>query len=79
MTDEEEGKIKTFSFWLLLNWKTEDIKLYKKQPQDKKVGAYNIPVEVSLDVEIPDKPDIKAKGKIKLGQDKIDDMVIEHL
>jgi len=50
-----------------------------EEDKDKKVGGYNIPVEVSLDVVIPKKPDVKAKGRIELGEDKIDEMVIESI
>ena len=76
---KEDVNKKNFNFWILLNWKTEDIKTYKLKPKDDKVGPYHIPVEIDIDVEIPDKPDVKAKGKIELGQDKIDEMVIESI
>lgn len=82
MTDDNEefeGEKKTFTFWILLNWKTEDIKLYKRKPADKKVGAYNIPVEVSLDVLVPKKPDVEAKGEIVLGKDKVKEMTVESI
>ncbi len=77
--DDRSTKEKNFEFWILLNWKTGDFKTYKLEPNEKKVGPYNIPIKVDLDVVVPEKPDVEAKGKIELGEDKVNEMMIEAM
>lgn len=78
---EEDGGInqKNFNFYLLLNWKTEEIKLYKRKPKEKKVGPYHIPIECDIDVVIPDRDIAEIDGKIHVSQEKVEEMTVEEL
>jgi len=68
---------KEFKVWLILNYKTGQFKVTKKKPF--KLNASDIPIDIKLNVEIPEHPIMKAEGTIKLSQAKINEMVIEEL
>ncbi len=77
--DDEELNEKNFNFYLLLNWKKEDVKLYKRKPKSKKVGPYHIPIECNIDVAIPDRDMAELSGKIHVSEEKVDEMTLEEL
>lgn len=81
MSDEEDESVKekTFTFYILLNWKTEDIKLYKTEPKDKKVSPYHVPIEQEITVKIPKKDMVKAKGEVVVSNQKVNEMILEEL
>jgi hypothetical protein len=69
---------KQFKATLSLNWKTGNMKVYKKQGK-KKIGLSEIPIEFTIDVIVPDDPKVTAYGKIELGQEKVNSITLDSL
>ena len=68
---------KNFEGFLLLNWKTKQMSVRKKKPTN--VNPFEIPVKVSIDVTIPQIPNIQVKGEIEIPETQVGEMVIESL
>ena len=68
---------KQFNGWLTLNWKNGKFKASARKPS--KLGASDIPIEISLKVIIPEQAQMKATGTITLDSTKVEDMVFEEL
>lgn len=68
---------KEFRTWLILDYKTGRFKLNKKKPH--RVKASEIPIDVSLIVEIPEQPIMRARGHIELDTIKVKEMILENL
>ena len=49
----------------------------KKKP--KNLNPFEIPVKVSIDVTIPQIPDIQVKGEIEIPETQVGEMVIESI
>ena len=70
-------KSKTFTGYLVFNLKTGEARLNKKKPTN--VGVFDFPVKYSINVEMPDRPDVEIKGKIVIPPMKAGEMILEHL
>ena len=68
---------KQFKFWVTLNWQKGTVKSNKKCPT--KLSVYEIPVEMNLKVQIPDKPNPKATGTITLSDTKVEELILENI
>lgn len=69
--------IKEFKGWLVLNYRTGEMKVGKRKPI--KPSASEIPIELKLNVNVPEIPQITATGSITLSEAKVNEMVIEQL
>ena len=69
--------IKEFKTNLIVDYKNGNFKCYKKVPKNLK--ASEIPIKVTINIEIPEKPEVIATGNIKLSDEKIQEMVIEEI
>lgn len=65
--------------WLIVDYKSGNMKIVKRLTRASASKATEIPIEISLKIEVPDKPILKAEGEIKLSQTQIANMVIESL
>jgi hypothetical protein len=68
---------KNFEGWLLIDWKTGDMKITKKQPAESRIRHTQIPVKLSFLVEVPDKPQLMAEGKITLSEARVSKIVAD--
>jgi len=68
---------KTFSGYLILNWKDNSMVVRKKKPT--KLNPFEIPVNVSIDVSLPKMPDITVKGEIEISETQVGEMFIESV
>jgi len=68
---------KKFSSWLIVDYNSGKFRVSKRNP--KKLKAAEIAIELKLDIEVPDKPILKAEGKITLSKTQISNMIIEKL
>jgi len=68
---------KEFKTWLVLDYKTGNFRVTKKKPE--KIKASDIPIDVRLNVKIPEQPIMKARGSIELDTHKVKEMMIESL
>lgn len=70
---------KTFEGYIVLDWnkgKFQNTVLIRKP---KKVTPFEIPIKISIDVSIPDRKELIAKGKVELSETKVGDMIIESI
>lgn len=66
--------------WLILDYKTGSMRTAKKLKGTRSVmKATEIPIEIYIKVEVPDKPILKAEGEIKLSSTQVSKMIIESL
>ena len=72
----EEKKIKNFRTWMILDYKTGRFRLIKRK---NKLKPSEIAIDVSLNVEVPEEPIMKAEGNIVLSAPKLADMTLEEL
>lgn len=68
---------KEFRTWLILCYRTGTFKVAKKRP--KTLKASDIPIDVRLNVKIPEQPIMKARGEIELSSTQVKEMIIENL
>lgn len=75
MTDIE----KKFEGFLILNWKTKEIKITKRKPIQSRLSPFQIPIKLCINVKIPQPKEIVAKGEIEVPEYKVNKMIIESL
>lgn len=68
---------KEFKTWLILDYKTGRFRVTRKKPD--KIKASDIPIDIRLNVKIPEPPIIKARGSIELDTHKVKEMILENL
>lgn len=68
---------KEFKTWLVLDYKTGRFRVTKKRP-DKLKGS-DIPIDIRLNVKIPEQPIMKARGSIELSTTQVKEMILENL
>jgi len=68
---------KEFKTWLILDYKSGIFKVTKKKPI--KIKASEIPIDIKLNVKVPEQPTIKAKGSIELSTAQVKEMILEKL
>ena len=68
---------KEFKTWLVLDYKTGKFRVTRKRPD--KIKASDIPIDIKLNVKIPEQPIMKARGTIELDTHKVKEMILENL
>ena len=68
---------KEFKTWLILDYKNGIFRVAKKRP--KTLKASDIPIDIRLNVKIPEQPIMKARGSIELDTHKVREMILENL
>jgi len=68
---------KEFRTWLILDYRLGTFKVTKKKPD--KIKASEIPIDVRLNVKIPEQPIMKARGSIELDTHKVKEMILDNL
>lgn len=68
---------KEFRTWLILDYKIGNFRCTKKLPHSLK--ATDIPIDLKLNVKIPEKPILKAKGEIELSETKATEIVVSQI
>jgi len=48
------SKTKTYSGYIIVNWKDDDLRFRKSKPSKSERSPFEVPVEANLDVEVPD-------------------------
>jgi len=69
---------KNYPIHLVLNWKTGDVKVYKK-PSKKTNGQYDIPIHFDVHLEIPETPKIHGEVTIQLSRAQSNDIIARLL
>lgn len=67
------------NFWIIVNWKTGEVRVRKTEVNQSKVGTYEIPIEFELDIQIPKEPSMKVEGTIELGKEKVSNIIAKQL
>ena len=70
---------KRFLFYVLVNWKTGNVRLRKSKPDLKKLSPYLIPIKVDLTIKIPERSEVVAKGEITLSKEKVDRIILAEI
>lgn len=70
---------KTFESWLIIDWKTGKMRVTSKQLPESRVKFTEIPVKLSFEIEIPDKPQLIAEGKITLSDARVAKIVASEI
>jgi hypothetical protein len=60
---------------IIFNWKDNTLRVVKNRP--KKLGPYDIPLTLNLNIEIPDMPNNELNVEIEVPQTKVAEMVAE--
>ncbi len=68
---------KEFRTWLVLDYKIGRFRVTKKKPV--KLKASDIPIDIRLNVKMPEQPIMKAKGSIELSTTQVKEMILENL
>lgn len=71
---------KEINGWLIVDYKSGAMRVAKKLKGTRSVTkATEIPIQISLKVQIPETPIYKAEGIIKLSKTQLDNMLIEAI
>lgn len=68
---------KEFKTWMTVNYKTGQFKLMKRRPT--KIGPSEIPIDMKLNIVIPETPVIHAHGEVEISETKVKEMMLEAL
>lgn len=77
--EEDKYTTKTFEFWIMYNWQTEEIKRYKRKPSQKKRGPYNIVEKIQRKIKMPDKTEYASNKEIEIGKGRMKKITAEEL
>ena len=78
MGEKDDKRVKkNFDGVLVLNWKSGAMRVTKKKP--KRLGPWEIPIQIDINVIIPKPPEIKAKGEVEVPEYKVNEMLVETL
>ena len=69
---------KKFTGYLIINWRTGDMRMRKKKPDKYSLGTFEIPIRVEINIKLPEQKEIVARGNITLPEEKVAEMVIEE-
>ena len=69
---------KTFTYTMVVDWKTGHARLLKKR-NNKKMKPYEIPIEVKLNIDIPEPKILQAEGNITVSETKAERIVMEEV
>ena len=68
---------KEFEGYLIVNWKTKEMRVQKRLP--KNLSPSEIPIKIELKVKIPQPAQMVAKGEIEVPTYKVNQMVLEAI
>jgi hypothetical protein len=69
---------KQFKFWIIVNWRTGKLSLFKRKMKNYKYDQ--IPIAVDLEIAIPDNPQpLSLIGKIELSEAKVNELALAEL
>ncbi len=68
---------KEFKTWIIVNYKTGQFKVMKRKPS--KLGPSEIPIDMKLNIVIPETPTIRAHGEVVISETKVKEMMLESL
>ena len=74
-------KVETRNFigYLMLNWKTKQMRVLKKQ-KTIKYNPYEIPIKINIKINVPvGNPEIEAKGEFNLSSAKVTEMFLHEV
>ncbi len=66
---------KTYDIKLLVDFRTGKAKVISRP---RKIGAYEIPIDLKLNMVIPEDPKIKIEGTITIPENKVEAMSMEY-
>lgn len=64
--------------WLIVDVMKSNMRVVKKIGR-RPLKASEVAIQLKLDIEVPDKPILKAEGKITLSKTQLSNMLIESL
>jgi hypothetical protein len=73
------ARIKKFSYYVILNWRSGDVNLYKTPPADSKVGQYDKVIHHEIEIEAPAINTTKLSEEIGIPEAEIEETIQEHL
>ena len=75
MTDTIPNKI--FKPIIIINWKTGKTRVVQKKPRT--LGPWEIPVMFELRINVPQNPEIFAKGEVDIPAYKLKEMFVKAI
>lgn len=63
--------------YLILNWKTGEIRVIKRKPNPSKLGAHDIPIKLDITIRIPERQELTMKAEVKLGQAQVEQIALD--
>jgi hypothetical protein len=68
-----------FKGFLVLNWRTGQMKVYSREPSKHRVLPSQIVIRVEIKCTVPDAQTFIARGEIEIPPQKVKEMLIEEL
>lgn len=63
--------------YLVVNWRTREVRLLKKRPVQSKLAGADIPLELDLTLKIPELQELKLKAEVTLGQVEVSGIALD--
>ncbi len=71
---------KLVQLWLLVDWRTGEVKARKTAPvKGKDLDPYIIPVEIKLRLLVPNRPTPKAEITVRLSDATVGEILVDEL
>ena len=70
---------KSFKGLLILNWKTGSMRVLKTLKKKKDIGPWEVPVNIDIKINLPQMPEIIAKGEVDIPEYKVKEMFVESI
>jgi len=75
--------LKNFHTWLILDIKTGKFRVLSSKLSRKslngKLKGTEVPIDLSMNVDVPEVPILKARGEIKLSQMEISELLLSEM
>lgn len=68
---------KKFKSYIILNWKQNNMRVVKRKPTD--VGPFELPLELEVNVQLPEKQIKKLSADIEISETKVSEMVAHQV
>jgi hypothetical protein len=68
---------KHITTYLIVNWKTGDVRILKRVPKQLKMAGADIPLTLDLTLKIPEPQELKLKAEVTLGEAEVSGIAME--
>lgn len=70
---------KNFKIYLVVNWKTEEVKIRKSKPEDWQLEPFEIPLSINLLIKLPERKELEASGTVTVSEGRVEKMILKEI